>query len=554
MRKVTIVGAGMAGLTAALRLAERGYKVTLYERDSFVGGKFRATEWKSRTSHSSAYHEHSYHMFLNWYHNFWKIAEEIGAFSDFVPKTNVKFLRAGQFPKMKELVNFGAPSTVLTNLFSGVLPVPDMFLYMYSVVDLLGQRIDGESHYRDLISVNGFAATRKYATEASVSMYDEYLAKTFAVASYESSVKTFQTFLEYGSYCPTPLYWALAGDCYTHFLQKLQTRIQRLGVDILFNHNAVDLKFDARGRASQIVFKRYGDFSPSLSERAHETFAEAEEHTHELDGPLILAVPPSSLYGLLTPDFLNRDPDLGETAKLRNVPMASVHLHLNERFAERLERLDFKLPPEPVVLVDSKYKLSFVANSSLWPGMKGIYLNVVASDSRPLDAFEGPEIFMSDRDPSQRPTHANLSIDEPRTTLDYILHELRRFVHFEVDDIEIELLQIDRNTGRELFMNDVGSWQWRPQTRTKVPNVFLAGDFCQTFIDVVSLEGAVVSGLEAARHVCRYVRAGGPIEIKRPRRYPVQAYWPLKLAMTPYAFAAKAYCVVNDWMKARTMS
>jgi len=50
-------------------------------------------------------------------------------------------------------------------------------------------------------------------------MYDEYLAKTFAVASYESSAKSFQTFMEYGAYCPEPLYWALKGDCYNYFLR-----------------------------------------------------------------------------------------------------------------------------------------------------------------------------------------------------------------------------------------------------------------------------------------------------------------------------------------------
>ena len=46
MQEITIIGAGMAGLTAALRLAERGYKVTIFERDSFIGGKFRATKWE----------------------------------------------------------------------------------------------------------------------------------------------------------------------------------------------------------------------------------------------------------------------------------------------------------------------------------------------------------------------------------------------------------------------------------------------------------------------------------------------------------------------------
>jgi zeta-carotene desaturase len=215
MPNVAIVGAGIAGLTAALRLAERGYKVTLFERDNFIGGKFRATEWDG--GRQTAFHEHSYHMFLNWYHNFWQIAKEIGAEDQFTPLTKIKFLERGDFPNMKELVNFGSPSTVLTNLLSGVLPVPHMFLYMYSVLDLLSTPM--RDSFRDLISVNGFASTKPYATEESVRMYDEYLAKTFAIASYESSAKTFRTFLQYGTFCPDPLYLALKGDCYNHFLR-----------------------------------------------------------------------------------------------------------------------------------------------------------------------------------------------------------------------------------------------------------------------------------------------------------------------------------------------
>jgi zeta-carotene desaturase len=561
MQNVTIVGAGMAGLTAALRLAERGYKVTLFERDSFVGGKFRATEWKGKATGRSAFHEHSYHMFLNWYHNFWKIAHEIGAFNDFIPKTNVKFLRAGKFPKMKELENFGALSAVAQNLKSGVLSVPDMFLYMYSVVDMLGTRIDDESHYRNLISVNGFASTRPYATEASVSMYDEYLAKTFAVASYESSVKTFQTFLEYGAYCPEPLYWALKGDSYTHFLRKLLLRLERRGVEIYFNHNAARVEFDAHGRASKLHFTKYGtQFSPSLSEKSVRRYwletKSTEQHEHALDGPLILAVPPAALANLLKPDFLNRDPDLGETDKLRSIPMASAHVHFNDGFKQRLSRLDTKLPPEPVVLLDSKFKLSFVANSSLWRESEDIYLNVVASDSRPLNTFNGPNVFMADREhdkAARAPKPSDLSIDAPKTTLDYMLNEFRRFVPFEKEDLELDLLQLDRNVGRELFINDVGSWQWRPQTRTKVPNVFLAGDYCKHFIDVVSLEGAVVSGLLAAQAVCRYTGVGAPIEIKRPKTYPNQFYWPWRVALAPYAAAAKLWTVFDDFMRRKTL-
>ena len=37
MNKVTIVGAGIAGMSAALRLLERGFHVTLLEQDNFMG-------------------------------------------------------------------------------------------------------------------------------------------------------------------------------------------------------------------------------------------------------------------------------------------------------------------------------------------------------------------------------------------------------------------------------------------------------------------------------------------------------------------------------------
>ena len=36
--RVTVAGGGLAGLTAALRLAQRGYRVKLYEQKAILGG------------------------------------------------------------------------------------------------------------------------------------------------------------------------------------------------------------------------------------------------------------------------------------------------------------------------------------------------------------------------------------------------------------------------------------------------------------------------------------------------------------------------------------
>jgi zeta-carotene desaturase len=551
MPKVVIVGAGIAGMSAALRLAERGYEVRILERNSFVGGKFRAVEWKK----SGAYHEHSYHMFLNWYHNFFEIVDSIDMRHEFVALERVRFLRAGDFPKMTELVNFGDLSTVAQNLLSGVLSVPDMFLYMYSVIDLLGRSME-QDRYRDLISVNAFASTRLYATEASVGMYDEYLAKTFAIASYLTSAKTFQTFLEYGAYSPKPLYWALVGDSRNKFLHPLQTKLEKMGVKVDLDCQVTRLNFGPDGNVSSVTFEPCKDFDPSLSEMTWQQYRseyrkgtqpEPEPDPVDLEGgALILAIPHKALSDLLSPTILNRDPHLGECEKLVSVPMASVHLHLNDKFLRRMGTMRTKLPPEPVVLIDSKYKLSFVCNSSLWRGSKETYLNIVASDSRPLGHLLAPSPFTSDRNLKQ--DSAKLSIEDPVTALDHILHEFRRFVPFQDDEIDIELLEIDRNAGRELFINDVGSWQWRPNTKTKINNLFLAGDYCKNTIDVVCLEGAVVSGLEAAEHVRRQHGVGSPIKIIAPKRYPYSCFWPLKFFLAPYAVSAKVWSLCNEGM------
>ena len=48
-----------------------------------------------------------------------------------------------------------------------------------------------------------------------------------------------------------------------------------------------------------------------------------------------------------------------------------------------------------------------------------------------------------------------------------------------------------------LLVNTVGSWEKRPTPHTGVPNLFLAGDFVQTNVDLATMEGANESGRAA---------------------------------------------------------
>jgi phytoene dehydrogenase-like protein len=86
--RVTIAGGGIAGLTAALRLAERGYQVKVYEQNSMLDGDLR---W--RTAPNGVQHDVYPHMYLNWYHNFWRLLGDISDArpdENFVPFSSVK--------------------------------------------------------------------------------------------------------------------------------------------------------------------------------------------------------------------------------------------------------------------------------------------------------------------------------------------------------------------------------------------------------------------------------------------------------------------------------
>ncbi|HEY3186532.1 MAG TPA: FAD-dependent oxidoreductase [Solirubrobacteraceae bacterium] len=79
-----------------------------------------------------------------------------------------------------------------------------------------------------------------------------------------------------------------------------------------------------------------------------------------------------------------------------------------------------------------------------------------------------------------------------------------------------------------LLVNTVGTWEKRPQAHTEVPNLFLAGDYVQTDIDLATMEGGNESGRAA---VAALLHASGSTA-EPPRTY--------QLYEAPELAAAKA--------------
>ena len=109
MTHVTIGGGGLAGLSAALRLAERGYRVKLYESKDVLGGNI-ASRYVGERVWLDVYP----HMYLNWYHNFWALLADVTDADReqlFRPMEGVQWLRAGTYPRFRGLKNPYRPRT-----------------------------------------------------------------------------------------------------------------------------------------------------------------------------------------------------------------------------------------------------------------------------------------------------------------------------------------------------------------------------------------------------------------------------------------------------------
>lgn len=76
--RVAIVGGGLAGLSAALVLGERGQRVTLFERNTYLGGKVGS--WSvALPDGGTANVSHGFHAFFRQYYNLRRVLGRIGA-------------------------------------------------------------------------------------------------------------------------------------------------------------------------------------------------------------------------------------------------------------------------------------------------------------------------------------------------------------------------------------------------------------------------------------------------------------------------------------------
>ena len=518
--KVSIAGGGLAGMTAALRLAQRGYDVKLYEQKSMLGGN-AASRPTPRGVELDVYP----HMFLSWYHNFWAMLEEAGVDRDraFAPVNSVKQLRRGEYPRFTATTDGYSPRHMIQNLFSGMGPPADMFLFWYSTVDLLAERFDRTMNLDD-VSVTGFLHARPYMTDRAAKACDNFITLVWAIPAYLAAAEDYRAYLSYSVSSYKPPCMLAKGSAFDQFIQPLAKAMEKAGVDIQREVQITTVSC-TDGRVTEIGLQR-----TSFNPYTYEWVAEGEQWTEQVD-ELVLAVPPQTLSALIRagePEHRVVDavPKLAELARLRSQRIPILHVF----FTRKLDAI----PPEPVGLFESGLALAFTDISETWATVDGLSNKTVLS--------------LSASDPYALPD------TDPHDNAMAMLHELAEFVRFDPGenwgdsaDIDWTRTRYESNADSQLFINETGIDVWRPGAECPdIENLSFAGNFCRNRIGMMTVESAVVSGLEAARVVVERHKRGAPVEIVEPSsRHDLLSVW-LRYAAAPSAAYAKAWSAGTD--------
>jgi hypothetical protein len=523
---VTIVGGGIAGLTAALRLAQSGCQVTLYEEAMTAGGNVgaeRPSGNEGENTQNGTYHDLYPHMYGHWYNNFWKLAEDLGLSRerDFEPMPTWATLRPGEFPSFKFLINNGSIESFASNLMSGIIPIPDGFLLSYSIIDLLSQDF-GRGDILSKQTVNGFIASRPYATKRMAEMYDVVISNIWGVNSYLTSALAYQRFAKYQIRHPVPQCWVLKGNAYDQFIKPLTDKLVGLGCKVNAGKTVHHVTV-THGKVDSIGIKSIaGD--PKVT-------------TEKVDN-LVLAIPPKRLAKLVLAEDEGSEaseypkhaestivavlPQLSQLRRIRSEPIPVLDVSFRRRLTD--------IPRCYVSLMGSPFQLTFVEIPQL------------SSQAQTVLSVAAPNYYALPEE---------LDTKEGRKESQYLLlKDLQRYIPFNLgnrwgdpsSDIDWNKSFFRSNKAHPLFINEVGSEQWCPKVNyPELSNLFFAGDYCQNMITIATVEAAVVSGLQAARALVSKEKIDKSIEIIEPDYYPESFIAALKIALAPYALAAKCW-------------
>ena len=517
MKRVVVFGGGVAGLTAAHELAERGFAVALYERrQTVIGGKARSEEAGGATGGRLPLPgEHGFRFFPGFYRHVPDTMRRIpvkgqpdGVLQNLVPAPrgmmamtqHQPFEYLMRLPEWDSASDWNVVFAQPAHLSEVGLTLKDLLYFFGRLLDVLTKcnarrlvELDGQTWWNFLDAKHQTPAFQLFLatglTRNAVAAQAQ-LANARTISGI--AIQLMLNMVTAGQVADR----VLTGPTTAVWLEPWRQQLIKLGVEIHQDALVTAIEFDGRRMSGAIV-------------------QEAGTFAHVIADAYVCALPLDQAAVLLPASLLAYDPTLSGLPELKKQMnwMTGIQFFLD---------YDAEIDPGHINCVDSAWAVTAISQKQFWPSIvlssygdgttKGIISADISNWTKPADGgpVAGKRAIDCTRDEiaaeTWRQLVAGLSGGGAKCPL-------TTFRSYWIDDSIVnpddpnqhELVNLE-----PLLVNQQDSWALRPDAATHVENLVLAGDYVRTNTDFASMEAANEAGRRAVNALLPRLEYLGP--------------------------------------------
>ncbi|MFF4297392.1 FAD-dependent oxidoreductase [Streptomyces vinaceus] len=503
-RRVAVLGGGVAGLTAAHELAERGYAVTVYERRA-LGGKARSMDvpGSARGGRRPLPAEHGFRFIPGIYHNLPDTMRRIpfpgnahGVWDNLVAPPEMMFARAAGREDLRAPIPWPGHTTAaltpdeirraLTGVLQSLVRLPPHESAYF--IDRVLVFLTSCDERRDEVWENTpwweFVRAAQMSNEYQRILAVGITRNIVATKAEEASTRTVGTlgeafvFNALGRGADGPPDRILDLPTNEAWIDPWEAHLRVLGVEFRIGWTVQEVRY-GNGRVSGVAVLDPAGARQTVT-ADHYVSALPVEHARRTWSAALRAA----------------DPMLGRCDRLETDWMTGIQFYLTERAPLVHGHLN---------CIDSPWSLTAIQQAEHWPardfpadygdGAAVDCLSVDISDWDKPGILYGKTAKQCTRDEVAREVWAQLkaSLNDTGKTL-----LADRTLHSWFLDPGVDGLGTPNPTNQDqLLIHPTGTFHNRPTAGTRIPNFFLSGDYVAVDIDLATMEGANASARAA---------------------------------------------------------